>query len=144
MHSLPTILLRNSQPRLHDIDSAISRFFQDAPAYNQNYSKGFPIDVEETEDSYAVYADLPGVKKDEIEVTLDKNVLTIQVNASENKEEGDRNFVLKERSRVTMARKLSLALASGDSEVDAKLEEGILTVSVKKSPEKKLRKVAVR
>lgn len=139
----PTILFRNRHPLISDVESALGKFFHDAPVWNESGYKSFPIDVKETNDSYVVHAELPGVKKEEVDISLEKHVLTIQVNRSDEKEATEGKFVVRERHSSAMARSLSLSLANGESEVDAKLNEGVLTITVKKSPEKKAKKVAI-
>jgi len=143
MNSSPTILFRNRHPLLSDVESALGKFFQDAPVWNESGYKSFPIDVKETNDSYVILAELPGVKKEEVDISLEKHVLTIQVNRTEEKESTEGKYVVKERSSSAMARSLSLAMANGESEVDARLTDGVLTITVKKSPEKKAKKVAI-
>lgn len=105
-------------------------------------SSGFPIDVEETGDSYIVTANLPGVKKEEVEIAMENGRLTISVAQAEETEQKDgRRFLYRERSTRSHSR--VLALPHSTSDCQAALKEGVLTVTVRKEDEKKSRRISI-
>jgi len=63
-----------------------------------NFGRGFKVDLKENDDSYVIKADLPGVKKDAIDLSFDNNYLTISAKREENKEDKDQNYVRRERN----------------------------------------------
>ena len=116
--------------------------FDDLGKAVESGSNGFPMDVEEREDRYLVHADIPG-NKDDIHVTMEQNQLTITVERSQEEEKTEGKWVVKERRRESMRRSLYLPNAGRSDEIAAKHENGVLTVVVPKSVEKKARKVAI-
>jgi len=88
----------------------------------------FKIDIEETEQEYRVEAELPGVKKEEIDLNIDDESLCITVSRAE---EASRNFIHRERRFTSMSRRVRLAGANLN-DIKAKLEDGVLTVTIPK------------
>lgn len=91
----------------------------------------FKVDVKEDDKEYAVEAEMPGVQKDEIGLTLDHGQLTIAVRREEEKNEEGKSYIHRERRYSSMQRSIYLADAD-DQSVKAKLENGVLKVSVSK------------
>lgn len=111
-----------------------------ASAWNE--STAFPIDVEETTDSYVVSANLPGVKKEEVEVAMENGRLTLAVTQTkESEQKNGRRYLYRERSTKAHSRVLTLPHASSDCK--AALNEGVLTVTVKKEDEKKTKRISI-
>jgi len=88
----------------------------------------FKIDIEETETEYRVEAELPGIRKDEIGLSVEEENLCISVNRSEEVKNEGKNYIHRERRSSSMSRRVRLAGAKPD-EIKAKLDEGILTVT---------------
>lgn len=104
---------------------------------------GFAIDVEELPDSYLVRANVPGVNKENIHLSLDGNDLTISVQQSDEREEKEKNYLYRERHWNTSQRTITLPLSSNTEEIDAKTDNGVLNIKIKKRPEKQARKIVV-
>lgn len=101
------------------------------------------IDVEEHDDCYRISADVPGAKKEAIDVTVVDDVVTIAVtqnHETERKEEG--RYVYRERSNTCASRSVALAHMDADS-VQAELKDGVLTLTVKKDEKRLPRKIEV-
>lgn len=94
--------------------------------------KAFRVDVEETESNYIVKADLPGVAKEHVDVSLQDNILTIKCNTQEEQESKKGSFRFRERTANYAAREIELPSVD-EASLDAKLENGVLTVTAKKS-----------
>lgn len=94
---------------------------------------GFAIDVEDTEGAYIVTADFPGAAKDDIDISLEDDVLTISYEKSEDKEEKDeKGFVVKERHSTVKASR-SIALPGADEGTSkASMDNGVLTITIGK------------
>ena len=113
----------------------IDRFF-DAPfAALSTGNASFKMNVEDAGDKYVVSAELPGVKREEIDVELNEGRLSISVEKKETEEEKGKNYLYKETSDWSATRGVYLkdAAVSG---LTAKLEGGVLTVNVPKQVEK--------
>jgi HSP20 family protein len=96
----------------------------------------FKVDVQENDNEYIIEADLPGVKKEEINLSFDHGRLGISVKKEEKIDEEKKNYIHKERRITSMCRNLYLADASGD-DIKAKLEEGVLKINVAKKEQGK-------
>lgn len=113
----------------------IDRFF-DAPfAALSSGNTGFKMNVEDAGDKYIVTAELPGVKRDEIDVELNEGRLSVSVDKKESDEEKGKNYLYKESGEWSATRGVYLKDAA-ISGLSAKLEGGILTVNVPKQVEK--------
>jgi HSP20 family protein len=102
-----------------------------------------PFEVKETKDSYIFKADLPGVKEDDLEVSVTGNRLTISgKREAEQKEEKERYFAY-ERSYGTFSRSFTLPDGADTEHIQADLRNGVLNVVLPKKPEVQPKKVTV-
>jgi len=94
------------------------------------------VDVIEEPNSYVVQAELPGMTKDDVKVTVDNDVLTIAAERKHEVNEEDKNkrYVRMERSYGAVSRSLRLPPGCDPSKISAKHENGILKVSVPRNP----------
>jgi len=107
-------------------------FFNDSFAPSRNLLRDtFKIDIRETEKDYQIEAELPGVKKEEIALNVENDELSISINRTEETNDEGKNYIHRERRTSSMSRRVRLANAALD-EIKAKLEEGILTVTIPK------------
>ena len=97
-------------------------------------------DVRETESTYELAVDLPGFKKDEVNVELKEGYLTIQASKGLDKDETDKNgkFIRRERYAGSCSRSFYVGEEVRPEAVSAKFEDGILKISLPKIEEKKL------
>ena len=95
----------------------------------------FKMDVEDTNDGYVVTAELPGVTRDQIDVELNEGRLSISIDKKESDEHKGKNYLLKETGEWSATRGVFLKDAATEG-LTAKLEGGVLTVSVPKQAEK--------
>lgn len=95
----------------------------------------FKMDVEDTNDGYVVTAELPGVTRDQIDVELNEGRLSISIDKKESDEHKSKNYLLKETSEWSATRGVFLKDAATEG-LTAKLEGGVLTVSIPKQAEK--------
>ena len=113
-------------------DDGFERFF--APAAQGNGNTRSPaLDVAESERAYTVKLDLPGVAKEDVKVAIDGRRVNIEAQArkEEEKKEGDR-IVYRERSVSSFARSFTVAVDIDQAESGAKLENGVLTLTLAK------------
>ena len=107
-------------------------FFGDSMMTNRNLLRDtFKIDIEETEKEYLIAAELPGIKREEIDLGIDNDNLCISVNRTEEVNGENKNFIHRERRSSSMSRRVRLANASLN-DIKAKLEEGVLTITIPK------------
>ena len=103
------------------------------------------VDVHEDSEAVTLSAELPGVKRDEIEIQVDGNVLTLRGERKFESEQAEgRRFHRVERSYGAFSRQFQLSTNLDASKIDAQLVDGVLTVRVPKKQEQKPRKIEVR
>jgi len=102
------------------------------------------MDVLEEEGAYIVKASLPGVKPEEVEITLTDNTLTIKGEAKADKEVKEENYHLRERHYGSFLRTMTLPMAVDTEKVEAMHENGVLTLHLPKSEAVKPKKIAVK
>ena len=93
-------------------------------------------DVRETEDAIEADIDLPGFKKDEIQVHLENGYLTVSAEKHADKQAGKGKYLRQERYSGTVSRTFYVGDALKPEDIKAKYEDGVLVVSLsKKAPE---------
>ncbi len=89
-----------------------------------------PVDVRQTDTEFIVEASIPGFKPEDVEITVDNGVLTIEGEMQEEKEEKKGEYVRRERRRGSFSRTLQLPSEVREEDVRATFENGILTVEL--------------
>lgn len=101
------------------------------------------FDVKETRDAYVFRADLPGVKEDELDISLNGNRLTVSgVRKEEKRDEGDRYFAY-ERTYGSFSRSFTLPEGVDTDHCKAEMKDGVLNVVLPKVPEAKPKKIEI-
>ena len=114
----------------HDFDELERAFFSD------NALGEFKTDIQEDGDNFVLEADLPGFKKDEIQVHLENGYLTVSAEKHADKQAGKGKYLRQERYSGTVSRTFYVGDALKPDDVKAKYEDGVLVVSLsKKAPE---------
>jgi len=131
-------------PDLNNFDNMLDDFFDEKWMNKKNlFRDTFKMDVQENEDNYVVEAELPGVKKEEIDVKMDDGRLQISVEREEVTEDNKKNYIHKERRCSSLKRSVYLVDAE-NKEITAKLEEGVLNVTIpKKEKENRSKKIEI-
>jgi HSP20 family protein len=135
----------NLVPRnqIYDLDSLFNDLFHGfgRPALKTEPSDsmaGMRVDVHETDEEYEIHADLPGVKKDDISIILENDVLTVSASKnteSEKKEKG--KVIWRERSSGSISRSFNVNPGTTQKDVKANFTDGVLTLAVpRRQPEK--------
>jgi HSP20 family protein len=102
------------------------------------------IDVCETESSVAISFDLPGLKKEDVSITVEDGVLTVSGEKKFEEETKDKTWHRLERSYGRFHRALTLPVGVDADKADARFQDGVLTVELPKTEAAKPRKIAVR
>ena len=119
-------------------------FFGWDPFFGREPSAFAPtFEVKETAEAFLIKADLPGVEEKNLDINLHNGVLTVAGHRdSEERKEGE-TYALYERQYGSFTRSFSLPdLADGDK-IQAKLENGVLTLAVPKKAEAKPKKISI-
>jgi HSP20 family protein len=103
------------------------------------------VDVEENDRSYVVKAEIPGVKKEDIDVQIDGNVVSISAESKREKKVEEKGKVIRsERYYGSMLRSFSLANDVDQAEATAKYADGILELTLPKKATSAAKKLAVK
>jgi HSP20 family protein len=92
------------------------------------------LDVAEDDQAYVVKADLPGVAKDDIKVSIDGNRVAITAEVKKEKEEKGKNVVRSERYYGSLYRSFMLDHDVDDAKAEAKYQDGVLELKLPKKP----------
>lgn len=104
-----------------------------------------PVDIEETATDFHLTAELPGLKREDIHITLENNVLSISGEKSYERKEGGPNegYRSVERRYGRFSRAFTLPATIKASEIRADFKDGVLELTVPKSPEAQPRKIEI-
>lgn len=101
------------------------------------------VDISETEEEITVAAEVPGIRKEDIKITIQDNVLTLSGEKHQEKEEKHKQYHRVERSFGSFQRSFSLPSSVSADKVKAKYKDGILVVVLPKSEESKPKEIQV-
>jgi HSP20 family protein len=127
---------------------AMNSLFQDsfvrpggAPA--QNGVSALALDVGETENDFVIKAALPGVKPEDVQVTVHGDTLTIRGESKVEEEKKGEHWHFRERRHGDFQRSLSLSAPVDSDKAQAEFEHGVLTLTLPKSEAAKPRQIKV-
>jgi HSP20 family protein len=101
------------------------------------------IDVAETDEDIVVTAELPGVKQEEVDITIADDVLTLKGEKKEEKEVKEKNYHRIERSYGSFQRSISLPTGTKADKAKATYKDGILSVTIPKAEEAKPKQIKI-
>ena len=119
-------------PETYDFNNMLEDFFNDDFPFRRNLQNdSFKIDLQENEKEYVVEAELPGISKEDVNLSFEDGRLKIAVKKEETTEDKNKNYIHRERKLSSMERVILLSDIA-ESEVKAKLDNGILTINIPK------------
>jgi HSP20 family protein len=127
------------------VDSMVEDFFAPARSKAAAAHASPRINLTESASAYVVEAELPGVAKENVKVSVDGNVVTLEAEVKREAEhkEGE-TFLLTERNIEKFTRSFTLASEVDDQRSVAKLENGILTLTLPKKAELQPKQILVQ
>ena len=134
------------------IDQLFSQSFV-SPSWYSGSSQGIaPMNVHETENGYRVDVSLPGVKPEDIDLTIHQNTLTVkgQYNyenrpeQQQGQQQGQKNWLIREISSGSFERTISFPRPIDPEKIETRYENGILTVNVPVSEASRPKKISVK
>ena len=134
-------MLRTSfDPLTREFDRIVERAFGWGPSLLAQ--PGMPMDAVRRESEILLRFDLPGVDPETIDVTVDRGVLTVRAQRTEERAEKE-NWVIRERVTGTFSRRIGLSDAADAGHIEASYHDGVLTVRVPLAEQAKPRKVEI-
>ncbi len=127
---------------LSSLEERYKRLFEEIVSAHNKHNTWSPlIDVYETDESFTVEAEIPGVEKDSLEIRIEDNVLILQGHRKTGKTGRERYHMI-ERPRGSFSRSFILSEGIDKENITASLKDGILTITIPKrrlSEERKIR-----
>jgi HSP20 family protein len=102
------------------------------------------LDVAEKGDVFTIKASLPGIKPEDLNVTLEDNVLTVQGEIKEDETIEEETYHLRERRYGSFSRSLRFPVPVNANEIEAAYDNGVLTLTVPKAEEVKPKRIEVK
>lgn len=135
------------EPLVGRLDGLFNDFFRPAYVWESGANEPAPIrfDVRDTPAGYAVAAELPGVKKEDIHVEIEGNEVTISAETRREAEQKDgEKWLRTERYFGKTARRFALPQEVDESKAEAKFADGVLELTLPKKAAVTGRKIAVK
>ena len=132
-----------------DLRSTMDRLFEEGFSRpwrlisSPDYEIGFPVEVSETDDVIEVKAALPGMKPDEVDVSITNDVLTIKAEHKEETEDTKREYHRREIRYGSYHRSLSLPMGVDANRAEASFHEGMLYLKLPKTEAVRPRQIKV-
>ncbi len=141
---LPTLfrtrpLTRRSEP-FDTFEQMMQRMLEDLPL--EAAGEGYPVDIHEEDGHLIVEAEMPGFKRDEINISVGDDTLSIEAERSAEAKKGRPH--LQERQFTRVQRSFRLPNSVDPNSVEAKLEDGVLHVEMKETESQRARKIEVK
>lgn len=134
----PAYLAREPFARLFET------FFNDAQSEDvSNRSWIPPVDIQEAADGYKLQVELPGLTKEDIQITLENNVLRLSGERKFEKDAKKESYHRIERTYGAFTRSFALPQQVNGESIQAAFENGVLTISVPKAEQAKPRTIAI-
>ena len=130
---------------LISLPEEVERFFSDLgfDAADSDTMWSPSVDLSESENTYEVKAEIPGMKKEDIRVSYEDDVLTLTGEKKQEKETKKKNYHRVERAYGRFQRSFRLPKTVNKDEIKAKYEDGVLTVEIPKTEAAKPKEIAV-
>ena len=129
-----------------EFDGMFNRWRGGRDAGDGNLLAPYGVDIREDADHFYVEAELPGFRKDDVDITLENQTLTISAERREDAKQGNGkkgDLLLHERRYSRFLRSFTLPPTVDEQSVNAKLNDGVLTITLNKREETKPRKIQV-
>ena len=117
-------------------NSLVSDFFGDVMDFA---GRSFRADIKENDDEYTIEAEMPGMKKEDIELEINDDYLTISAEHSEEREEKEENYIRRERRQGKYTRSFYLENVNQD-DIEAEYNDGVLKVHLPKEEKTPVKK----
>ena len=135
---------------LEDVSNRLNRLFGRTAANEESNQNMLAVadwspsvDISETDDAYLIKGEIPGVKKEDVKVSVQDGMLTIQGERKMEKEEKNKKFHRVECSYGNFVRSFRLPDDADENKVKAEFKDGMLNVSLPKTEKAKSRSINV-
>ena len=130
MKVIPYRRERELRPFFSAFDSFAKNFFDDD--FSADYQRTMAVDIVERDNHFVVEANLPGFKKEDLNISLDNNTLIIEAKKDETKEEKKNTYYCRERYQGSYRREITLSDSVDKTHINARYEDGVLSLEIPK------------
>jgi len=127
----------------NNFDRIVESIFKPGVAFGEAYANVPAVDVYEDKNNVFVKAEIPGLKKEDMDVSLTDDILTLSSTKSETREEKKENFYRKEIREGSFSRSLEIPCEIDRDRITASYSNGVLEVVLPKTPEAKKKALKV-
>ena len=138
----PWNLLNTLQRDLYNLDHDQGQLDDDANVATANWTPS--VDITENDNAFTLLADIPGVDPKDIEISMEKGVLTIKGERKSETVEEKENFRRVERIRGNFYRRFTLPDSADADKIEAKSEHGVLRITIPKQEVAVSRRIEVK
>ncbi len=131
--------LRNAMDRLFD-----ESFVRPSRMWVEEGAAQFPVDMYQTDGEVVVKATLPGIKPEEVDITITGDALTIKGEHKEEKEVKEENYIRRERRYGSFTRTVLIPVSVQGDKAEASFEDGVLTLTLPKAEEIRPKQIKVK
>ena len=126
--------LTRYEPLVGRLDGLFDEFLRPALVWENNAAPQIRVDVKETPEAYTVHAELPGVKKEAIQVEIEGNEVTIsaETRREAEKKDGNEKWLRTERFFGKTARRFALPQEIDEAKANARFTDGVLELTLPK------------
>ena len=133
---------------LMSLRSAMDRLFEDSFVRRPvgagfEPAAGLPLDVTRTNDALVVEAALPGIRPEDVDITVEDGTLSIRAESREERQEGEGETLVSEIRRGTVSRSVTLPTGLEPDKATATFEHGVLTLRIPKAESVKPRQIRI-
>jgi len=128
-------------------DNEINRLFFNAhstDAANQAHDWTPAVDIREEENRYVLEADIPGISREDLDITLEDSVLTIKGERTVTSEENNEGYRRRERAHGSFVRQFTLPDTVNTETISAAVVNGVLEIGIPKQAKPEPRKITVK
>lgn len=129
-------------PMVSAFDKFFDNFFEGDEA-DENV-RTMMIDLVENEKDYQIKADLPGIEKKNVNISIDNNNLVIEANRNEKKEEKKGSYYRCERYSGNYKRSIALTEQCDATSINAEFKNGVLTITIPKTEPEPAKKIEIK
>ncbi|MAS36368.1 MAG: heat-shock protein Hsp20 [Anaerolineaceae bacterium] len=142
---MSTVVRWNPFREMAAMQSALDRMFEDSwQSTGYGFNASLPLDVQETDQAYTVVAAVPGLDSDQIQIKLHRDTLTISAEWPKPEVPEGTRVLIQERAFGTRSRSINLPQPIDSDNVEATYHNGLLTLTLPKSPEAQPRTIPVK
>jgi len=134
---------------LMSLRQAMDKLFEESVIRPSNFTfefggGGIPIDMYQTDNEIVVKATLPGVKPEEVDISVAGETLTIKAQRKEEKETKEKDYIRKENRYGMVSRTITLPVSVDADKAVASFDNGVLTLNIPKAEQEKPKQIKVQ